>query len=154
MLKIRKAEIGDADAVSSVHVRAVRGIISSHYSKEQLDAWAIPKSPDNYEASIKNKEFYVAEEDGGIIGFGVLDQNNSLIEALFVVPEIKRGIGRMLLNQLEDRARMLGIEVLSLNASLNAVNFYTRSGYEAQRKAVYRLYANVEIPCIQMAKKI
>lgn len=154
MLKIRKAKIGDADAIRSVHTVAVRGISSSHYSQEQIEAFAIPKPSEIYVDTIRNKEVYVAEEADRIVGFGILDQDSRVIEALFVLPDIRKGIGRLLLAQLEERARELGIERLSLNSSLNAEGFYRRSGYEAQKKATYRLHSGVEVPCIQMVKKI
>ena len=41
------------------------------------------------------------------------------------------GLGRRILQGLEDRARSQGIKRIVLNARENAVGFYTRQGYEA-----------------------
>jgi GNAT superfamily N-acetyltransferase len=95
----------------------------------------------------------VADDDGIILGFGVLNQESAVVEALYVSPEAgRRGIGMELLQKLEERARALGLGMLSLNASLNAVPFYKRAGYLAQEESKYRLSTGVEIACVPMVK--
>jgi hypothetical protein len=66
----------------------------------------------------------------------------------------RRGMGLMILGQPEERARALGLEVVSLNASLNAVRFYKRAGYVAQEGSKYRLPSGVEIPCVPLVKRL
>jgi hypothetical protein len=63
-------------------------------------------------------------------------------------------MGLMILGQPEERARALGLEVVSLNASLNAVRFYKRAGYVAQEGSKYRLPSGVEIPCVPLVKRL
>lgn len=138
-----------------VHSAAVAGIRTTLYTPEEIQAWAVPKKPESYEESIRIKEFFVAEEDGIIMGFGVLNQESAEVEALYVNPEGgRRGIGLELLRKLEERACTLGLEALRLDASLNAVPFYERAGYVGQEKSKYRLYTGVEIACVPMVKLI
>jgi hypothetical protein len=66
MLNIRHATQDDRDAIIAVHIAAVRAI-DSHYSKEEIEAFAIPKDPASYEEAIRDKEFYVAENDDQIV---------------------------------------------------------------------------------------
>ena len=71
----------------------------------------------------------MADDDGVIVGFGVLDQESAVVEAVYVITGAgRRGIGLEVLRKLEDRARALGLTVLRLNASLNAVPFYEKAG--------------------------
>jgi ribosomal protein S18 acetylase RimI-like enzyme len=155
MLITRKAERKDCASIAHVHTSAIRAISNSLYTPEEIEAWAVPRTPESYQQSIRSKEFYVAVEDDLIVGFGVLNQESREIEAVYVSPDVRRrGVGLMILGLLEERARALGLEVLSLNASLNAVRFYKRAGYVAQEGAKYRLPSGVEIPCVPMVKRI
>lgn len=155
MLIIRKAEPEDCPSIAHVHSDAVRAISTGLYTPEEIEAWAVPRTPESYQQSILTKEFYVAVEDDVMVGFGVLNQESREIEAVYVSPDVlRRGVGLMILGQLEERARVLGLEVLSLNASLNAVGFYQRAGYLGQHESKYRLSSGVEISCIPMVKRL
>ena len=89
------------------------------------------------------------------MGFGVLNQENAVVEAVYVSPGVgRRGIGREVLRKLEERASALGLRVLRLNASLNAVPFYEKAGYVPQERSKYRLSTGVEIACVPMVKVI
>lgn len=155
MLHIRRARKEDCQSIGSVHAAAVGGIRTALYSPEEIQAWAVPKEHESYEESIRTKEFFVAEEDGIIIGFGVLNQESAVVEAVYVSPAAgRRGIGLQLLRKLEESARSLALGVISLNASLNAVPFYKRAGYVAQEESKYRLSTGVEIACVPMMKAI
>jgi len=138
-----------------VHSAAVAGICTDLYTPAEIQAWAVPKKPESYEESIRSKEFFVAEEHGTILGFGVLNQQTAEVEAVYVSPQAgRRGIGLELLRKLEERGGALGLGVLRLNASLNAVPFYKRAGYVAQQQSKYRLSTGVEIACVPMVKLI
>ncbi len=155
MLVIRRATPEDNDSIGRIHVRAIKEICASHYAPEEIEAWAKPRRPDYYVESIRSKEFYVAEENGNIIGFGTLNQASGEVEAVYIVPEVVRGgIGQKILCKLEERARDLGLKSLHLNSSLNAVPFYQRSGYERQKETKHRLSSGVEIGCVVMKKEI
>ncbi len=155
MFTVRKAKEKDCEGVWRVHIRAIREIAESHYSPEETEAWASPRKPEHYVESICSKEFYVAEENNVIVGFGTLNQKSSEIEAVYVLPEVVRcGIGLRLLRKLEERARELGIKSLHLDSSLNAASFYKSAGYETQKESKHRLSSGVEIGCILMKKEL
>jgi GNAT superfamily N-acetyltransferase len=155
MLNIRRALQEDCQTIASVHSAAVTGIRSDFYTPEEIQAWAVPKKPESYEEYIRSREFFVAEDGDIIVGFGVLNQESAVVEAVYVSPGAgRRGIGLEILRKLEERARALGLGVLSLNASLNAVPFYERAGYVAQERSKYRLSTGVEIACVPMVKSM
>lgn len=155
MLKIRRARQEDCHSIGTVHAAAVKGIRTDLYTPEEIQAWAAPKQPESYEESIRSKEFFVAEDGGAIVGFGVLNQELAEVEAVYVAPEAgRRGIGLEILGKLEERASARGLRQLRLNASLNAVPFYEQAGYVAQQRSKYRLLTGVEIACVPMVKAL
>ena len=89
------------------------------------------------------------------MAFGVLNQESAEVEAVYVSPEAgRRGIGLELLRKLEEQASARGLQLLRLNASLNAVQFYEKAGYVAQEQSKYRLLTGVEIACVPMMKEL
>jgi putative acetyltransferase len=154
MAVIRRAKSEDNDAIGRVHLRAIKEICASRYTSEEIEAWAQPRKPNHYVESISNNEFYVAEENGAVVGFGTLNQELGEIEAVYVLPEVvRRGIGLRILRKLEERARELGVKSLRLNSSLNAVPFYKRAGYKPQGESKHRLSSGVEVGCVLMTKE-
>ena len=155
MFTVRRAREEDAEGVWRVHTRAIRGIANSHYTPEEVEAWASPRKPEHYAEAIRNKEFYVAEEEGAVIGFGTLNPEENEIEAVYVSPQVvRRGVGSAILVRLEERARDLGLKTLKMDASLNAVPFYRSAGYESQKGMKHRLSSGVEIGCELMTKEL
>jgi putative acetyltransferase len=155
VLTIRRAKREDCPSIARVHTCAVMAIPAGYYTPEEIASWAIPREVESYEHSIDDKEFYVAAEDELIVGFGVLNRESQVIEAIYVTPEAKGlGVGLKLLQKLEERGRDLGLKALHLNASLNAVGFYKRAGFVAQAEAKYRLPTGIEIRCVPMVKEL
>lgn len=155
MLIIRKARQEDKEAIWRVHGRAVRETCVSHYSQEVVQIWAGRLRPEKYGEAIDGNEFFVAEEDGVVVGFGELGPAAGEIQGLYVSPDVAgRGVGRKLLRTLEERARACGLESLRLTASLNAVSFYERAGFEAVGGLTDTLGPGVERGSVRMFKKL
>jgi len=75
--------------------------------------------------------------------------------ALYVDPRYgRRGIGRELLDNLEEVARERGLPDLELKASLKAVAFYLACGYERVAEAALRLSDGTELRCVRMRKRL
>ena len=81
-MKIRRARREDCQFIGSVHTAAVGGISTGLYTPEELQAWAVPRKPESYEELIRTREFFVAEMDDVIVGFGVLNQRSTEVEAI------------------------------------------------------------------------
>ena len=113
-----------------MHVRAIREVCSRSYPEDQIASWAGLLSPTSYVAVIRERFLVVAEDAGGIAGFGQLNQTNGEVDAVYVLPGRQgEGIGGALLRSLEVAARAAGLKELHLSATLNAVPFYERAGY-------------------------
>ena len=153
MALIRKAEIADARAIRLVHVEAIRAFCAGHYAPAEIEAWVAPRPETHYDRAIREKEFYVAEEGGQVVGFAVLNQHESEVEAVYVSPRAaRRGVGLSLMRALEARARAHGLTGLHLCAALNAVPFYERAGFARGALTAHRLPGGVEIACVRMTK--
>jgi ribosomal protein S18 acetylase RimI-like enzyme len=151
MLNIRRAQPEDCESIGSVHKAAVSGIRTTLYTPEEIQSWSAPRKPEDYKKLIRTREFFIAEAGGDIVGFGVLNQESAVVEAVYVSPGVgRRGIGLEVLRKLEERAIAAGLRVLRLNASLNAVPFYEKAGYVAQDRAKYELASGIEIDCVPM----
>lgn len=155
MLTIRRARQEDKEAIWRVHGRAIRETCASHYSQEVIQIWADGLRPEKYGEAIESYEFFVAEEDGVVVGFGELGPAAGEIQGLYVSPDVKgRGVGWKLLCTLEERARAYGLESLRLTSSLNAVSFYERAGFEAVGELTKTLSPGVERGSVRMFKDL
>ncbi len=154
-MKIRRATPEDLPRIHAVHKESILGLCAAHYSAVELSQWTAALRPDKYVALFEGREFFIAEEDGKILGFAVLDLRESLINATYVSPETaRRGIGRSLVEAMESAAVQSGVSQLHLNSTLNALPFYERLGYVPRKTASNRLPTGVELPCILMTKHL
>lgn len=155
MFTIRKAEQEDKEAIWRVHIKAIRETCISHYSQEVIRTWAERLQPEKYEEAIRSSEFFVAEENGVVVGFGELDRAAGEIQGLYVSPDVaSRGFGQKLLSTLEEKARTFGLRSLHLTSSLNAVSFYERAGFKALEKMTKTLSPGVERESVRMFKEL
>ncbi len=152
---LRPATADDRAGICTVHVRAIRETCSRSYSPEQVSAWAGLLSPDSYNTVLKERVLVVATDGEAVVGFGQLNPDAGEVDAVYVLPDRQgEGIGRLLLADLEARARARGIRMLELSATLNAADFYTQAGYARRRPAVHRLPTGIELECIRMTKEL
>ncbi len=89
--------------------------------------------------------FFLARCDGAAAGCGAvrrLDATSAEIKRMFVRPQFRGlGVGRALLEALEEEARRLGVHALLLETGIEqpeALALYARSGY--RRRARYGEY--------------
>jgi citrate lyase synthetase len=71
----------------------------------------------------------VVKDNGKIIGTGTIVDN--YISKIYIKPEYHGlGLGKLIVNCLEDKARLNGIRTVFLASNLSAEKFYTKLGYE------------------------
>lgn len=156
MLTIRTASLSDAIAMMHVHREAILGKAAGHYPQPTLDAWARGVTPERVaraESQIADPEFIVliAEAGDEPIGYGVAVPSRGQLRALYVKPNTIGWVGSALLSELEELA--FGIaEVLTCDASLNAVEFYRAHGYSEVGSIGHVLSSGASVPCIRMRK--
>ena len=152
---VRQATQADLGDIAVVHRQSIRELCKAHYSAEQLDAWTAALQAGAYSKLLSTHELLVAEEDGELLGFCVLDSREGFLNATYVSPTAsRRGVGRSLVRAVEAVARTKGLSQLRLNATLNAITFYQNLGYARGDLAHNRLPTGVDLPCVTMRKAL
>lgn len=156
MMLVRPARTADFGAVKTIHQRAVRTLGADAYSDRQVRAWADWSDVDELDGvDDEDAHMVVAERRGEPAGFGHLGAADGEVNAVYVHPDQAReGVGAALLAALEGYARGVGLSELTLSASLNAVDFYDRAGYERVGPDTHETTGGVELECIRMRKRL
>lgn len=127
---VRDYEPGTEAELWHLFRNTIHNINSQHYTGEQLDAWA----PSNFDLAIwrqkiQSLEPFVAEENGEIVGYADL-QASGLIDHFFVHHQWQRkGVGTMLMREIERRAKSRGLSELEAHVSITAKEFFETSGF-------------------------
>jgi putative acetyltransferase len=154
-ISVRRAEPEDAEQICQVHILSVRELCKSDYTPEQIEAWVGKLKPEGHRQAIEqiDKSIFVAEVDGRIAGFSELFKNE--VNAVYVHPSYSRqGVGKLLLNVVEQEAIAQYIKKLQLSASTNAKLFYQACGYQAIEYSSHVLRSGLKIPCVRMEKNL
>jgi putative acetyltransferase len=153
MLMQRAATRADLAAMWAVRTRALRAGCSAHYPAAVIDTWSASPAPASLSLHTDAGSAMVAEEEGKVVGFAVLDLGTGEVDAAFVDPAHQgRGIALDLLRRLEVLAQERGLPRLFLSASLNAVPFYERAGFVRLRDEVYPHRSGIGIASVFMEK--
>jgi GNAT superfamily N-acetyltransferase len=120
---IREAEIGDIRQMHLIRLSVKQNVL--------IDPNIISLN-DYYRMITEDGIGWVCEIDNEIAGFAILDHRHKSVWGLFVHPEQeKKGIGKMLMDQLIDWAKEheLGEIWLSTDRNTRAEKFYTEGGW-------------------------
>lgn len=130
---IRAADSADAASAVEVIRASITKLCRDDHDDdpETLRLWLEGKNERDFARWLDDPEvsLVVAEQQNEPIGVGSLHSSGQ-IRLLYVRPDAQgRGVGRLLLAELERRARSLNLEELSLDSSAGARAFYQRHGY-------------------------
>ena len=133
---IRRFRENDAEKVSSMIIRTERITNSKDYSEEWINAFEKRVQPSLILERARWTHFYVVEENDTIIGCGAIgpywgSETESSLFNIFVLPEYQgKGIGRKIVETLELDEYYLRANRIEVAASITAVNFYRKLGYD------------------------
>ncbi|MEH2138703.1 GNAT family N-acetyltransferase [Nostoc sp.] len=129
-MRLRIYEIADTEEIMKLFFDTIHEVNIRDYTQEQVDAWApVNMNIDVWIKGLGSKFTYVAEENGKIIGFGELEANG-YIDRFYCHKDFQRkGIGKKILEQLESKAKALGVEKLFTEASITAKPFFERQSF-------------------------
>lgn len=154
-ITLRRARASDGVPVWAVRTQAIRTGCRGHYAADLLEEWTSTPMPPSFGARIAQENFIVAESAAGIVGFAGLKAETKEVDAVFVSPECARkGLGAWMLGLLEGIAIDLGLHVVTLKASLNAVAFYQGAGYTAGVSGWHVTDSGLRIACVHMEKAL
>ena len=149
---IRRFTEADAQAVSDLIVTTLRFSNTKDYPAETLEALARSETPEHILERAGWTHFYVAEEDGRILGCGAIgpywgSTEESSLFTVFVRPECQgQGIGARIVRTLEQDEFALRAKRIEIPASITGLPFYRKMGYdfkngraEMDEERLYRL---------------
>lgn len=153
-MNIRDFHIGDEASLYQVLHSAVHRVASRDYTPEQLNAWA-PAEPDHEAWMIKMRALrpFVAEIEGVIAGYADLQASGYIVHFFVSADFPRRGVGRMLMDRIHEKAAHLGITQLTSDVSKTAQPFFTRFGFEIVEQR-FPVRQGVTIPNALMRKTL
>jgi putative acetyltransferase len=127
---IREFHFGDEPALHAVYHSAIHQIAIRDYTVEQVNAWA----PDTLDQEVWVEKMraikpFVAVSGDKIVGYGDV-QANGYIDHFFVSGTCPRqGVGRLLMEQIHETAKRLGLPELTSDVSRTAQPFFEHFGF-------------------------
>ncbi|MGA5300500.1 GNAT family N-acetyltransferase [Nucisporomicrobium flavum] len=128
MMDVRLLRPDDSSAVSGVILQCLHEINSRDYSEEIIARMCAYFSPRRIEQLAQERQMFVAAEKETVVG--TVSRDGNKVFTMFVQPRmIGRGVGRRLMQHIEDLAAQDGYEYMETGASITAHGFYHRLGY-------------------------
>lgn len=151
-MTIRKFTEADAKTVSALIIRTIRISNTRDYPAELMEELVKTETPEHVLQRASWTHFYVAEEEGKIVGCGAIGpywgrEDESSLFTIFVDPDEQgKGIGRAIMEKLEQDEFALRAKRIEIPASITGLPFYQKMGYsfkdgkkEIDEEHLYRL---------------
>ncbi len=151
-MEIRRFKQDDAIELSNVIVETVKISNSKDYPPKYVEMNVLSHSSEALIERAKNSHMYVVCDNSKIIGCGAIaefweSKTESILLTIFVLPDYQgKGIGRKIIETLEKDEYFTRANRIEIPASITAVNFYKKMGYdykngidELENGVLYRL---------------
>ncbi len=133
---IRRFKKEDSNELAEVIAKTLRTTNIKDYSKEYIENDISSLTADKLADRSVWTNMYVACENEKIIGCGAIGpywgrKDESSLFTIFVLPEYQRkGIGRKIIETLEQDEYFLRAKRIEIPSSITAVEFYKKMGYD------------------------
>ncbi len=138
-IKLRSAHMGDVSTIQQIAYAAWPVAFGKILAPEQI-SYMLQKMYNEevleHQLWVEGHGYIMAEKDGQAVGFCGYEHHKTpkatKVHKLYLLPTCKQlGIGRLLLNAVERKARFLGDEKIFLNVNKHnsAIEFYKHLGY-------------------------
>lgn len=135
-MEIRRFQERDAEAVSNLLAVTLRTTNIKDYSSEYIENQIKTHQPQNILEWASWMHFYVVCDVEKIVGCGAIGPywwkiDESSLFTIFVLPEYQGiGIGRKIIQTLEQDEYFLRAKRIEIPASITATPFYRKMGYD------------------------
>jgi putative acetyltransferase len=125
----------DVPILASIFIAAIEELAADDYSEAQREAWAgAADDEEQFGKCLASELTLVATLQNSPVGFASLKRADH-IDMLYVHPSAAgQGVGSMLCDALEKLAGGRGAKKLTVEASDNAEQFFTKRGYVANQR--------------------
>jgi GNAT superfamily N-acetyltransferase len=135
MIAVRPAQPEDADAATNLLRLSIIELCTADHQGDAatLANWLANKTRENFLSWLAhdNNLCVVAEENGRLLGAGMILRKGT-INLLYLLPgEQRRGIGRAIYLALEQQARDWGLQKLTLTSNKESRAFYESMGFRS-----------------------
>lgn len=129
-IKVRKARLHDLKPMQNLFVDTIREICKHDYGSDQIKVWTSSiENTERWKGRLRDQYVLIAEINNDIVGFGSLRANDYL-DLLYVHKDFqKKGIARLLCNEIEQEALRRNGDTLYCDASITARPFFEKIGY-------------------------
>ena len=153
---VREATPEDAEAIMSVHVRAILELGVAAYTQAEAESWAAKLRPEGYARVMVDglERFEVAVDDAGrVVGFCSVAENE--IKGLYVDPDwARRGIATGLVARAEQRIGAEGHESVAISATLSGLPFYLVRGYVIEEHDEWETRGGLVLKAATLRKRL
>ena len=152
---IRRFMEQDAQAVSDMIIKTLRVSNIKDYSASEIDELAAHMQPEDIKKRAGWTHFYVALDEDALVACGAIgpywdSQEESSLFTIFVDPDMQgQGVGRKIVETLEQDEYFLRATRVEIPASITGVDFYRKMGYvfkeggdQVDEEGMYRLEKN------------
>ena len=135
-MQIRLFKPEDAEETAQVIAETLRVSNSKDYPEQFIEVNIASHSADELIKASNERHMYVVSEGERIIGTGGIagywgSLTESILLTIFVLPEYQgKGVGRRIIETLEKDEYFLRAKRIEIPASLTAVGFYRKMGYD------------------------
>ena len=149
-MKLRLFQDKDASASCDIINEGIRDMAGLN---EAARAFIVAKNdPATLSAELHSFYTIVCEEAGEILGLGALAGNE--IKRVYVKPGAQgRGVGREMMNHLEEVARQRNLSFIEVEAAPTSVPFYEKCGFELIQPGITR-HGEAEFNFLIMKKSL
>ena len=151
-IKIRRALLDDAESLSHLIFENAQATLSDYYNAIQMSVFKEYYSPEVMRQKIADQDVFCAEIDGEIVGTVALE-GNFVMGFYTKTGYLNQGIGKLMMQYLENFARKKGVEEIQLAASPVGVAFYNKNGWTKIKPIVFE-YLGVGFDETLMVKKL
>lgn len=173
---LRLARESDVHALETLITLSVHGLQTPYYSRAQMDA-ALGTVFGVDRQLIRDGTYFVAEQDGAIVGCGGWSRRLSLygsdnnrtdedrlldprkdaarVRAFFVHPAwARRGIGRSIIIACEHAIIQAGFSTVDIVATLAGEPLYAASGYAVIERYEIAMTGELKLPVVRLTKRM
>ena len=152
-LAIRRFRPGDLDDVYALVCETIETSYAAVYPPRVVDFFHQYHERAIVVSDAAGGHTIVVRSDGMLVATGT--RIGTTVRRVFVRPEWqRRGIGRLVMTELEAEALTDEVERLDLSAALPALEFYLRLGYEVVSEEDYEVAPGQHLEYYEMAKRL
>lgn len=132
---IRQANKDDAQRISYLIQKNAEHVKNNNYSARQIETWKAANSSGTIRKKLEERTIFCDFENKKLVG--TIGLEGKEVVGLYVsYSNIGKGVGKALLNHLEEFAERNGIIDLELTSTPSAKQFYQKKGYSAQEEVL------------------